>query len=421
MRRVFLGLFWIISGGISICAQASVPALPAYAFSQNEIDVIYDRHVFEELEAVVRTAKRSVRIDFFIFGGPSAERILDVLLQKQKEGVKVKVMLDRRLARFFTTYPERLAFVNRLRAGKIPFTYATQAPILMNVPKKTIDHNKVVVVDEQVAMVGSSNVGSWFYRYHDQMFFLRGPLAQDLARQFDFDWYNSTHLEAVVREQAEISVPIFDQAAEDAKVSWARVTSVGIGRETARAALNQVLDRAQLSIDLQMHEFSDPSLIEKLVRAKKRGVRVRVLLDPWEIGRWLPVLNVLPKGIANVPSTDALLRAGIDVRTFHLGEDYQVAHMKSVVIDGHVLYAGSSNWTFDGFKTVIECNLEVHGGRAPGEALAQFEWDWSDRSDPALAPDSLAWKFYQIYRKVSGASDNLKEFLELIEARGYKS
>jgi phosphatidylserine/phosphatidylglycerophosphate/cardiolipin synthase-like enzyme len=397
--KILIAVGVLLSG----IANADMPRLPRYEFSKNQIDVVYDNTVFSDLETLVNSATRSIRIDFFLFSGRTADQILDTLVAKRKQGVDVKVLLDRRLLRFVTTYPERLKFVQELRQQQIPFVYSSLIPIVAGGKANTIDHNKMIIVDEKEAMIGSSNVGNWFFSYHDLMLHVTGPIAEDLAQQFDLDWYNAHHPGKEFQPPVITDAPRFNERTiDDSSMSWARVAATGIGRSNALPSLLEVLGAAQKSIDVQMHEFSDAQLIRVLIDAKNRGVKVRALLDPWEVGREFPPLKVIPNGVANVPAVDALLKAGIEVRTFHLGTEYKVAHMKSIVIDGDVLFAGSSNWTEGGFTKVIETNLEIHGGRAPGEALAMFENDWNLRSDPAQIPTKVDWDLFALYLKISG-------------------
>jgi phosphatidylserine/phosphatidylglycerophosphate/cardiolipin synthase-like enzyme len=74
--------------------------------------------------------------------------------------------------------------------------------------------------------------------------------------------------------------------------------------------------------------------------------------------------------------------------------------MKSVVVDGRILHAGSTNWTQGGFTRVAETNLEIHGGRAPAQAAAMFERDWATRSVAAEPPSALALQLCKLYQRL---------------------
>ncbi len=62
-----------------------------------------------------------------------------------------------------------------------------------------------------------------------------------------------------------------------------RLLSTGPGRSNIFLALLRAIAQARSSIDLQLHEIDAPELELALIRAHARGVRVRVLLDPWSV------------------------------------------------------------------------------------------------------------------------------------------
>ena len=136
--------------------------------------------------------------------------------------------------------------------------------------------------------------------------------------------------------------------------------------------------------------------------ARARGVDVKVLPDPGNVDPFVPIIHLAPKGVVNAVALDILLKAKMEVRQYRVGADFTTAHMKLAVIDGDTLFAGSTNWTTGGFTTVAETNLEVHGGRAPGQAEAQFQKDWTTRGDVARPPSLIALQLCKLYQSQEG-------------------
>ena len=101
---------------------------------------------------------------------------------------------------------------------------------------------------------------------------------------------------------------------------------------SAPQALNtaaHAIDRAQYSVQLDMYELGNSTLLHALVSAHHRGVQVDVLLDPTErqsrvSGPWL-------------------IAHGVTVRWAHDASG-GIDHVKLLVVDGHWVELGGVNW-----------------------------------------------------------------------------
>ena len=94
-----------------------------------------------------------------------------------------------------------------------------------------------------------------------------------------------------------------------------------------------------------------------------------------------------------------VLKARMNVKTYRVDAQFTTAHMKSCVVDGDTLVAGSINWTDGGFNDVAETDLEIHGGRAPAQVEAQFASDWVQRGIPAEPPSAVTLALCKLYNK----------------------
>jgi phosphatidylserine/phosphatidylglycerophosphate/cardiolipin synthase-like enzyme len=91
------------------------------------------------------------------------------------------------------------------------------------------------------------------------------------------------------------------------------------------------IDRARASVDVATFDFDIDALTSALLRAKQRGVMVRLIVDSE---------NLLTPEVAE--QTGRLQRAGIDVQ-FDRREPFM--HDKFVVVDGAITWLGSWNLT----------------------------------------------------------------------------
>ena len=351
----------------------------------------FDDAAYAAMETLLESAQTSIRLTFYLFGGPDADRMAEIMAAKQGAGADVRVLLDRSLG-FGPTLPQvlwecRRTYQKLMRLG-INTRLSDRRPLPESLGKAALSHHKYIVTDEQEALAGGMNVGTVFRRYHDLMLSLTGPIAADLAQQFDVDW--DTAGGVALPPQA----PDFDTLVPFAGglPGSARVVGTRIGRRTTKAALIQHLRRADTSVCVALCEMGRTALLGELIACHRRGVKVRVLLDPQIMA------SFGPSGLLNAGATQTLLDAGIAVRLYRLGPDFVRLHLKMAIFDGASAVAGSTNWTRGGFEWVGETDIELHGGSVIAELTAQFEADWQ-RSPPAPLPTQSAHFLHDWYEK----------------------
>ncbi len=94
-------------------------------------------------------------------------------------------------------------------------------------------------------------------------------------------------------------------------------------------AVVKELGKAQSSVLVQAYSFTSRDIAKALVDARKRGVKVEVILDK----------SVLKDGYTEA---DFILHGGIPVKVDSL---HAIAHNKIIVVDGGVVITGSFNFT----------------------------------------------------------------------------
>src|SRR5271156_4188952 len=93
-----------------------------------------------------------------------------------------------------------------------------------------------------------------------------------------------------------------------------------------------VIAAAKKSIRIKMFLFSDPSLLKAIIEAHKRGVDVRIMLNPAR----------RDGKEENAGSRKALTGAGIKV--IDSNPAFDLTHEKSMVVDDAVAFVQSLNW-----------------------------------------------------------------------------
>ena len=365
-------------------------------FSAADASVLFDGVAYAAMEQMVASAQISIRLTFYLFGGPDADRMAKTMAAKAAAGVSVRVLLDRSVG-LGPTLPQVLWECRRtyrlMKRLGLDVRLSDRRPLPESPDKAPLSHHKYIVTDDQEVLVGGMNVGTVFRQYHDLMLSLNGPVAGGLGQEFDADW------EIAGGGVLPPPIPNFDMLAPFSETpltisgpTLARVVGTRAGRRTTQTALLQNLRCAKASVCVALCEMGRTALLAELIACHKRGVSVRVLLDPQITA------PIGPSGLLNAGATQALLDAGIAVHLFALSREFVRLHLKMAIFDGVSAVAGSTNWTRGGFEWVGETDIELHGGSIIAELSAQFEYDWQ-RSYPASAPTKSAHFFHDWYEK----------------------
>ena len=108
-------------------------------------------------------------------------------------------------------------------------------------------------------------------------------------------------------------------------------TLIVLPDDTAKPIVDAIAS-ARKSLNIRMFLFTDPTLIDTVVAAHKRGVKVRVMLNP-----------ARRSGESeNEEARKLLTDAGIAVHDSNPA--FALTHQKSMVVDHEIGYVESLNW-----------------------------------------------------------------------------
>lgn len=128
----------------------------------------------------------------------------------------------------------------------------------------------------------------------------------------------------------------------------------------------RLIDLAGRSVDIAIFSITLKDNPEALIRARARGVRVRVLLDE---------KHVYPKADSMI--NKLIKDGGIEIRTIRGTGAYGVNHNKIGIFDNSAVATGSYNWTFGAtFSNHENTMVAQHTTYVNGYA-GYFEWMWS--------------------------------------------
>ena len=152
---------------------------------------------------MVRSAERTVDVQYFIYRGDETGNFLtEELRHAADRGVRVRVLVDDGDTVAGDEHLLQLDGHPNIEVRVFnPFSYRRHNLILRNLEfvlhKSQLDyrmHNKLLVVDNAVALTGGRNVGNQYFQvdprsqFADADVFVAGPLVATLSRSFDQFW-----------------------------------------------------------------------------------------------------------------------------------------------------------------------------------------------------------------------------------------
>jgi cardiolipin synthase len=289
---------------------------------------------------LINGAQKTVCLKMFTF---TADDIAEALIAAQQRGVLVRIMLNPARSSGSRANDD---MKSRLQAGGVTVIWSS--------PAFAVTHEKSMVVDGRIAMIATYNFGvKYFTATRDYGIITEEPdVIAEMAECFEADW-NRKHF--VQRERSALL--------------WSNRGS--------RALMCQFIDLAKHSLEIQHPKFVDAVVLERIIQAQERGVRVRVLCGGKHgISAW------------DVLDTFASLRlmklSGIKIRK----QKGLRLHAKLLIADDQHALIGSMNIDRSAFDLRRELGCFVTDPKAVDVLSETFLDDWHEAKtyDP---PDPL--------------------------------
>lgn len=365
---------------------------------------------FKTIFDTVREAKEQICLAFYIFRNDETGKFLsEILKEKSREGVKVYVLYDH-----FGSFGTPGSFWNNMSNAGI--NIRASRPFRWTNPFHYVhrDHRKLIIIDSKKAFTGGLNIANEYSGFHikskeknwrDTGIMLEGPIASELYRNFEKSWYawggekinhpndcittktiknpNKTFdfLDLWKYRGGLLTIPIFANSAK--------------GRRKLRRLFYYSINHAQNDINLTTAYFIPSTrMIETLIQAVKRGVRVRLLV-PGKSD--VPIVSYAGKVYFA-----KLLDAGVEIYTY-LG---QILHAKTYIFDDCWSIIGSANLDFQSFRYNDEGNVGILDTGFASQMINVFEEDIKNSTKIELSSwgkrpflDKAIEHFFSLFKK----------------------
>lgn len=310
----------------------------------------------------LREAKHSIHMEYYIFElDHIGTQVLEILEQKAKSGVKVRLILDS-----FGS-PDVIKYL-RKNPPSYPFVAFLPVNFTSLANSNYRNHRKIVVIDCHYGFVGGINISDRYINrpnqknyWRDTAMAVEGIAVNNLQIQFWNSW-NQTDAEPFVLSEEYLNFNIA-QIPERAAVAFSSSDPGSVGPFNMEAIILAIND-AKESIQLCTPYFiPSEQLSTALEIAVSSGVKVELML-PERADSYI-VQH------ASFSFLKPLLQRGVQVYLYKKG----FIHAKSICIDGQLALVGTVNLDMRSFYINYEISSIVSDDAYCKRLEQQFELD----------------------------------------------
>lgn len=315
-----------------------------------------------ELIKELKKAEKFIFMEYFIITSSNMwDEILNVLIQKQKEGVEIKIIYDD-----FGSSTKLPVFYHRKLKKQYGFEVLRFNPmkIHVNFAMNYRDHRKIVVIDNKVAFTGGINIGDEylnkkkrFGEWHDAAIMIKGEAVWSFTvfflenwgfghkkKTIDFNEYNFPYKE----EGDDIYIPFCDIPADS--------------NLTGKGMILHLINNAKEYIYITApYLILDNEIAFALKLAGESGVKVKIIIPKIPDKRLVYMVSE--------SYVEELIKYNIDIYKYSPG----FIHSKMIISDGTSAMIGTSNLDFRSLYMHLENNLWLNDKKTINKMVEYFD------------------------------------------------
>jgi cardiolipin synthase A/B len=318
--------------------------------------------IFPEMLSVIAGARSSITFETYIYwSGEVGNQFAAALIERARAGVRVHLMLD-----WLGSEKIDHELISRMERASIqvqryhPLRWYNLGRI------NNRSHRKVLVADGRIAFTGGVGIADQWRghaqdpaHWRDIHFRIEGPVVGQVQAAFMDNWIKTTG--EVLHGDAYF--PNLSRVGEADMQMF--ISSPSGGSSSMRLMYLTAITAAVQSIDIIAAYFIPDSLMAgELVKAQKRGVRVRVLVPDKHTDS--QVVRIVSKR-----EWGGLLASGVEIYQY----EPTMQHTKMLIFDRFMVSVGSTNFDTRSFELNDEASLNVYNRDFAAQMTAVFEKD----------------------------------------------
>lgn len=329
----------------------------------NQIEVLQNGdEIFPAMLAAIRAAHHTITFETYIYwSGSIGAQFAQALIERAQAGVRVHLMLD-----WVGCDKISAELIGSMKRGGVEVEryHPVRWYTLGRLNNRT--HRKVLIVDGAVSFTGGVGIADQWLghaqdsaHWRDMHFKVSGPVASQMQAAFLDNWIKTTghvlhgdHYFPPITPNGELDMQMFISSPEG-------------GSDSMRLMYLTAITAAERSIDIEAAYFvPDRLMIRELLAARKRGVRLRVIVPGVHI-------DAQTVGIASKHEWGPLLENGVLIFTYQP----TMLHCKMLIFDEYMVSVGSTNFDMRSFELNDEASLNVYDAQFAREMTQVFERD----------------------------------------------
>ncbi len=319
-------------------------------------------HILKEL----KKAKHHIHLEYYIIRNDHiGEKIKNILIEKAKQGVKIRFMFD--AVGSWKLSKRYIADLRNAGIETVPFG-PVRMPFL-NSKFNFRNHRKIIVIDGNVGFVGGLNIGDEYLGrdkhigfWRDTHLMLKGEAVRTLQLIFLQDWYYMTNYSFLTSEYL---------SPQSSDKSHGGVQLIAGGPDNEWSVIKNIffamITSAKKSVWIASPYFiPDEDIFSAIKIAALSGVDVRLLVP-----------NRPDKRIVFHASRSyfpELLEAGVKVYEYQRG----FMHSKIVIVDHELASIGTSNMDMRSFHLNFEVNAFLYRTKSTQKLVTEYLNDLKD-------------------------------------------
>jgi cardiolipin synthase len=340
--------------------------------------------IFPAMLMAIRSAQTSITFETFIYwSGEIGEEFSQALSERARAGVPVSVIID-----WVGSIKMEQSLLDSMQAAGVKLHRYRPLHWYSVARMNHRTHRKLLVVDGRIGFTGGVGIADQWTgdggdpdHWRDTHFRIEGPVVAQLQAAFNDNWIKTTgqvlnglSYFPALQEEGEMNAHVF-------------IASPSGGSESMHLMYLLAIAAAGSTIDLAASYFvPDRLLIEALIAARGRDVRVRILLPG-------PHIDSLTVKIASKAEWGALLQAGAEIHVYQP----TMLHTKLLIIDAEFVSVGSTNFDMRSIRLNDEASLNIYSSDFATQMTAVFEADLLAAESYSLA----RWKSRPLREKFS--------------------
>lgn len=334
----------------------------------NQVEIITDgQQKFSQLFVDIRQANETIHMEYYaIFDDLIGNQLLNLLIQKAKEGVKIRVLFDPFGGRTTEKFFKPLIAVG----GKV-LPFITARDFIRKTRLNYHLHRKIVVIDGKISWTGGFNVGDQYLNETKRFGYWRdthariiGTASFRLQEIFIRDWNAS-----VIKSEDYLE---YDEKyfclPEEAEYGAVQLQVVADGPDAEEQILKggfiKMILGAKKRVWIQSpYLIPDDSMLDALSIAVRSGVDVRIMIPNMPDHAFIYRAT---QYYANV-----LHKKGVKIYIYEGG----FLHAKTLVVDHELSSFGTTNQDIRSYALNFEVNAFAYNQEVTDELAAIFETD----------------------------------------------